>query len=488
MAKWALIIQSSYLFSLYALSLIIGILIPVITPAQTVLISEDINVRSDELYQIVGAADDYIYFFHENSNKIEILVYDKDLRYIRTNVIEFEKRRIFPFGINLLNNDLNFIYFFKDKGSLIMSTRRYNSQLELMTKDTIFVQERAEFTPRYYMAESEDGSKVMIYSFVKNSIIQAHCYDLSTYTLLWSKEIQTEGKLREDLANTIISDSGVGYFISDRSPLGHRKQRLNLEIIRYSQGMQDALSFDIEINELKSDEIKYSYDNTNGFIVVSGLYEEKSNNHLNGLFMLRINTLNPEKRVYNKYPFDKKLEDEIIAELKDKQEGISNLKPVDIILREDGGVLFLSEIQKKHQRYGGIGTESARNPGSRNWTDYYHEDIVLHALYPNGQQHWNLVLHKKQYSQDDDASYSSFFVFKNRSVIRLFFNDEISNNNTVSEYIITGNGSSQRKSVMSTEYQKLRLRFSEAVQLDGRSFVVPSDNGNKINLVKIAYN
>ena len=337
------------------------------------------------------------------------------------------------------------------------------------------------------MSESEDRTKIMIYFFTKNSAINAVCYDLKTSSLVWNKEIHTEGRLREDFSEAIVSNSGVGYFISDRSPTNHRKQRLNLEIIRYSQGLQDPLSFNVEITEIYTQEIKIAYDNENGFIVASGLYTDKANSRQNGLFVLRINTLNPEKRIYQKFPFDPKLENEIIAELKDKQEGILDLKPVEIILREDGGIMLISEIQKVHQRYGGLASAASRNAGNRSWTDYYNEDIVMHSFFPDGSQHWNLVLHKKQYSQDDDAAYSSFFTFKNRSAIRLFFNDEISNSNTVSEYIIAGNGQSHRKSVMSTEYQKLRLRFSSAMQLDGRSFLVPSDSGNKINLVKIAY-
>ena len=456
--------------------------------SQTVLISEDISVRSDEIYQIIGESQERIMFFHESSNRTEILIYDDQLRYIRTNVIELEKKKATPFGISLNEDDLHYIYYYKEKGDLYMIVRRYNSQLELMDKDTVFVNEKADFTPRYYMAESEDFSKVLIYSFEKNSTIHAHCYDLKSFSKMWTKSIHTEGKLREDFSQIIVSNSGVGYFILDRSPLSFKKQRMNLDIIRYSQGMKDPLSFSIEVNQLNSEEAIFTYDNKNGYIVIAGLYAEKTNNRLNGLYMLRVNTLNPEKRVYKKYAFSEELEADIMAESKDKHEGILNLRPVDIVLRDDGGFLVLSEIQKIHQRYGGVGAEPVRNPGNRNWTDYFHEDIVMHTFYPDGRQHWNLVLHKKQYSQDDDGSYSSFFLFKNKSAIRLFFNDEISSSNTVSEYIITPEGRSQRKSVMSTEYQKLRLRFSDALQLDGKSFVVPSDNGNKLNLVKIAYN
>ena len=455
---------------------------------QTVLISEDINVRSDELYQIIGETDDYIYFFHDKSNKTNIHIYDSELRYIRSNELTFEKKRIIPFAINILDGNINFIYYFKDKGQAIMMARQYDSQMALLERDTIFVTERSEFTPRFAISESDDGSKVMIYTVEKNSTIFAHCFDLNSYGYLWYSEIETEGRLRDHFAEALVSNAGAGYFVMNKSPNGFRKQRLELDVIRFSKGLQKPVTFSVAIPEIKSVDEYIVYDNVNDYIVVSGLYGNKPNNRLNGLYALRISVLNPEKRIYQKYPFDKQLENEIIAEEKDKQEGVIDLEPVDIVLREDGGLVLISEIQKTQQRYGGLASaDRGRNPGSRNWTDFFHEDLVMHALFPDGSQHWNLVLHKKQYSQDDNGVYSSYFLFKNRSAIRLFFNDEISSSSTVSEYIITGSGKSQRKSVMSTEYQKLRLRFTDAIQLDGKSFIVPGDSGSKMKLVKVAY-
>ena len=49
---------------------------------------------------------------------------------------------------------------------------------------------------------------------------------------------------------------------------------------------------------------------------------------------------------------------------------------------------------------------------------------------------------KKQYSQDDNAIFSSFFLFQNPRELRFLFNDDIKTENTVSEYIITGSGTS----------------------------------------------
>ena len=45
-------------------------------------------------------------------------------------------------------------------------------------------------------------------------------------------------------------------------------------------------------------------------------------------------------------------------------------------------------------------------------------------MHPDGSNHWEKVLHKKQYSQDDDAAYSSYFLLKTPTALRVIFNDE----------------------------------------------------------------
>ena len=113
---------------------------------------------------------------------------------------------------------------------------------------------------------------------------------------------------------------------------------------------------------------------------------------------------------------------------------------------------------------------------------YTHLDV-----YKRQSLEWSDVLHKKQYSHDDDGMYSSFFLFKNPSKLRLIYNDEISAENTVSEYIVQANGQYQRKSVLSTEYVRLQLRFRDAMQVSSNTFIVPSQRSLRLNLVKVEY-
>ena len=109
------------------------------------------------------------------------------------------------------------------------------------------------------------------------------------------------------------------------------------------------------------------------------------------------------------------------------------------------------------------------------------------AVHPDGTPHWKKVLRKRQYSQDDDAIYSSFFLFKSPEKLRLLFNDEIKQENTVGGYEVTGTGYVERKTVYNTDYQRLKLRFRDGVQVASNECIVPSERNNRLNLVRILF-
>jgi hypothetical protein len=466
---------------------IFSLLCSIFLNAQTVLISDDVNVRSEDVYEIVGEIDQRIFVFLEKQYKTEMLVFDDQLRFIRTNEWEFEKKKVNTVGVNHNRNHINYIYSYREKGNTIVKVRQYNSQLELISNDTIKFIPKTVFPIQFYYTESEDRSKALIFSTDKNKEISAYCYDLNTRSSLWEKTFEFSQNLREDFREVLLTNSGVAYLILDSSPISFKKDKLKIDIIRFSRGMDLPVSFFIEINDLKSIDALFAYDNKNGFLVSCGLYTDKHLSRTNGYYMIRVNALNPENRFFHKQAFRPEVEREIISDAKDKKAGVLDLRAVDFILREDGGILLFNEIVKSYTRYGGLNQSAARSMRDRSWIDYYHEDIVLTSIHPDGKHHWSKVLHKKQYSQDDDGIFSSFFLFKNKSAIHLFYNDEISLSNTVSEYIVTSEGLFDRKSVMSTEYQKLRLRFIDARQLNGRSLIIPSNNASKLNLVKVVF-
>ena len=171
---------------------------------------------------------------------------------------------------------------------------------------------------------------------------------------------------------------------------------------------------------------------------------------------------------------------------KSRAEGISDLYFEKMIIRKDGGIVAIFEERREYERSLYQGRRDFY--GMRFAIDYYYDDMYAIALSPQGESHWQKRLPKKQYSFDDDALFSSFFIFETPSALRIVYNDEIKNENTVSEYVLTGGGLSERRNVLNTNRQDLRLQVSQSLQVSSNDFIIPSVRRNRLKLVRIAYN
>ena len=182
---------------------------------------------------------------------------------------------------------------------------------------------------------------------------------------------------------------------------------------------------------------------------------------------------------------------DVYGRKKNKEKELKDFQVHSIMNRHDGGFLLVGEMDKEYQRrttFNNVNRANRNNNSPlRGWTDYYNEDIILFSVHPDGEEHWREVLYKKQFSQDDGGVFSSFYIFQTPSRLKIIYNDEIKNNNTVSEYVLNPLGQFERNSLLSTEYQNLRLRFRAALQLSNQQLLIPSEKNYNLRLVKIDY-
>jgi hypothetical protein len=186
-------------------------------------------------------------------------------------------------------------------------------------------------------------------------------------------------------------------------------------------------------------------------------------------------------------PFDEKF----LSVLRQKEgadgiKGIADANLQEILLRQDGGIVLVAERYREVQRGASAGRGFFRD-GMRMIIDYYYDDMFVLAIQPNGQIQWKSALHKKQYSQDDDGTFSSYFLMRTPDKMRLFFNDEIKYENTCSEYVLSAAGEFDRNSLLNTLNQSLRLRFRDAMQLTANECLIPSEYRGRLKLVLLRF-
>ncbi|MFK7772010.1 MAG: hypothetical protein AB8F94_07715 [Saprospiraceae bacterium] len=453
--------------------------------SQDVTVSDPITVRSDDTYDFIGKIKNQYLVFHNKGMEFEIKAFDKDLYSTWDKEIELEKRRSTILGIVPSNDDFSVIYTCRKKRKLNLLLSRFSPAANLLDTATIKIYSSL-LTPSLRVIRSEDKTKVLIYHIKEQKKVEVLVYDLETMKILWERKLQPkEMAYYEKYKQFLLSNEGDLFIILQKENRKLQREKHHYEIHQVTADNQYEL-YTIPMQSNLTYDILFSYDNKNKNLTAAGLYSEKNRGRANGYFFLNIPPSNPDNHTLVFEKFDETIVDNLLGKKADIEKGIADLDVQEIVHRLDGGILMILERNRILERGGGMGNGGG-NFNNRSIVDYYFDDVIVFSIHPDGATHWKNVLHKKQYSQGDLAVFSSYFLLKTPSNLRFIFNDEIKPENTVSEYVVKGNGSFERNSVLSTDDQRIQLRFAEALQVGAREFVVPSILRTKMKLIRVTY-
>lgn len=460
-----------------------------IANAQEVSVSKEFNLRNDYSYEILGNVGDHIVLLRDQGLEYSLEVLGNDLSYKKTVEIQFEKSKIELIGVVNRNEKFTIYYSFKDEGKTHISARSYNHKVEPIDTTLLFQEKTKVIKPQFDIAVSEDNSKVLVYNRRDKNELNIIAIDQDSVKVLYDDIISFDVyDLRSDFKEIIINNIGEVFILLNKNNRRGDKEK-NIAEVNYVSPYTDIVeSYQVSLSGIVASDMNIFFDNKKDNILVVGLYHEKNKTASQGYFTAKTSKrqisplvtaeLSPYSTEVLEAVYGKKIEEEL-----------KNFSISDVVFRNDGGFLLITEMNKELARrtyYNGTSRfNTSNNPGL--WKDYYNEHIIMFAIKPSGIEHWAEVLHKKQFSQDDNNIYGSFFMYKSPSRLRLIYNDEIKKNNTVSEYVINPIGEFERNAVLSTDYQDLSLRFRDALQLSPTELLVPSQRNYRLNLVKIKY-
>jgi hypothetical protein len=460
--------------------------------AQRVTVSKEMSIRNDVAYDIIGLVKDNFILYRDKGNERVIEIFDKNMKHLFGREIILDRNRSDVYAIVPQDTAFTIIYGYREKKNYNMRARKYNS-FGVMIDSITFLKDIQDFKIETFQFDvSEDHSKTLLFSTRKNDLFYTYVIDNDEMRVLWRKESKLVGfDVRKDFRAVVISNLGEvnALFEIDNSKYDKETHHMILLGLDSSDDLYENI-FKFE-NKLTVD-LEMDYDDKNKRIIIAGLVSDESEFDASGYFYLSkpIVALEDET-IIKDYDFDLTFLSELYGQKLSKKKRLNDFVTRDIVLRADGGFLLFAEMNKEYYRRsafnGGSRLNSGFNSGSRGWVDIYNEDIIAFSFHPDNTEHWKKILYKKQFSQDDGGVFSSYFLFKTPSRIRLIYNDEIKRNNTVSEYVVDPMGNFERNSLLSTDYQNLKLRFKDAVQVASNILLVPSERNFKLSLVKIEY-
>ena len=463
-------------------------LLPTVLPAQQVLVSDEFSIRENIAYYLLDDQRGNVLLFNDRATKFEVYGFDERLHKQWEKEIELDKKRPEIIDVAPVGGDFCVFYTFREKGHIVVKAHRYNPGADLVDSVTIKDFPNIFYKPGMEVEYSEHKRVALIWSIENQEKLTVMAFHMGRMKLLWEHQLVMDDFLfSRDFKQMLVDNNGNMYLVLEKENRRSKQEEHYLEIFecggaedgqikRYTVNMQNHLTYDV----------KFTFDNLNQSLVAGGLYGDDNTVSTNGLFYLNISHDNPNKQTLVFHPFETEFVNVLLEKDRSKNKGLTEVEVQELVLRRDGGILLIGELAKEFLRGGGSSAYYART-GVRSIVDYYYDDLFLISFHPDGSLHWKDILHKKQYSQDDDAIYSSYFLAKTPSALRLVFNDEIKQDNTVSEYVVRGNGEYDRNAVMNTEQKDLSVRFRDGIQISANAFVAPSERRHKIKLVKVAY-
>jgi hypothetical protein len=463
-------------------------LLPLFAQAQTVTVSETISTRDDDYYKVIPGNRGNVLLFSDKQTKFEVKGFDGNLREKWKKELELDKKRPELIEVVPMGGDFCLFYQFRKKGDPVLKAHHYSSSANLRDSVTLKVLDMLFYTPNYQVVVSEDKKVALIYFVEQSNEFTVFSFHMGRMKLLWETNFTLDNFIfQRDFIQMLVDDGGNMHLVLSRQNRRSRQDEHYLEVFEVGEATQGIHQrYIVPMQGHLTYHALFSFDNMNKCLVAAGLYSGDNFARADGYFFLSVAQSNHDDQVLRFHPFEDDFVNILTEKEKAKNKGLAEVNVQEIVHRRDGGILFAGELNKQFQR--GVVTDNYYSrTAMRPIVDYYYDDLFLVSIHPDGEEHWKTILYKKQYSQDDDAIYSSYFLAKTPAALRVIFNDEIKQENTVSEYIVSGNGDYEHSTVMNTERKELSLLFRDAVQVAANEIIVPSERRSRLKLVKIVY-
>lgn len=485
-----LLLKHMYLSS-SKISLFFIILIPFLGISQEVQISQEFSIRNDYNYNILGRVNDHILLMRDRGFTKELEVFDNELKHLDTKELIFKRRKLNVIGTVTRDSFFTVYYTYRDEGQIWVRARNFDSWGNTIDTSLIanFAISRGISYPQFHT--SKDKKSSVIYSFTNSDRLNVLVVNNDSLKTIWDDEILFDNfDLSNDFKSIVLTNKSEVFVLLDNNNYRRKKDDHNLVMTYLPPESELVIQHLISLKDKLTTDVKLSFDEVNQQVCLVGLFGTKNNQDAEGYFFSITPMFSIQENIRVQF---RQFTSEFVASVyglqRSKERSLKYYRIKDVLLRHDGGFMIQTEMHKSYSRGTRYNPTFYRNDiqNQGGWTDYYHEDMVFISVDPDGEELWKDIFHKKQFSQDDDGIFSSFFTFVSPSMIRILYNDEIKKNNTVSEYVVNPVGVNKRKSVLSTDNQGLSLRFKDALQISNNEIIVPSERSFGLNLVKISY-
>lgn len=456
--------------------------------AQRLDLSPEIPMRSSTEFSIIGRVQDYNLVLLQENDKFQVLAFDEEMSRAWERDIVLERKSTDLLDVVTDGRSIAMYYYYKHRGEVFLQVRRYDERMMLIDSSQIKQFDRRPFSPTPKLYVSQNKQKVAFVNVQSDSKLEIQLYDAQLDSTIIDMVYSPVGfSHRNDFFDFLVDDEGGMHVILTKDNKKIKQAFNRLEVTSFAPNSQNFRQYNLDFQGRLWYDMELTYDNRNQQIIGAGFASTKSGAEAHEVFYLRLPQTESDSNMLVFTPFDPDYLTLLLGRNLDKNIGLSEVDIRQIIPRIDGGVLLVAERNRRYIR--NVNSYYSMYNRSQNavQVDYHHDEVLLFSLHPDGQIHWNEVLHKKQYSQDDDGEYSSFFLMLNRSNLRFIYNDAIQRHTTAYEYVVSPSGQMVRNSLFNTKRYRLMLLMRDACQVSSDAVLIPSEYKSRLKLLQMTF-
>jgi hypothetical protein len=465
--------------------------------AQHVFVSSPsrFNFQSDD-FDLIGRIGDKIFTYTNTSEGYLLNAYNDSMELRAIVALDFFPKKISAAQFFIIDQRIIVFYRAEEKGNILQYAAIMDENARLTQKPIVIDSSKKAWigdnSNLVVIELSGDKSRFGILKFKNNSVIKNIEMQVLDNNLQRLNKKRYTVQNDQDLSARQVEVNGSGavyLLLESKNRYAGKESNLQLWVMDGNNSIVQKKQIPLEGRFASGAHIKL--DKTSNICYLGSFYAAKKTGSIEGAIYAMYQDNAAEPMVFRDIPFSIELRKEATGTVKKKT--FDNFNVNDIIVKNDGGILLISEhntiITRSNYTSPNFGFYSPfyySTMPDASAVEYHYGDIMVLNYDANGAMVWSKFIRKEQVSQNDGGSFSSYGLLNSGGSLVFIFNDYLKYNSGIQLAALDIDGQVQMQR-LDMENTRLNLLPRMAIQTGNREMLIPYFNKSNVGVVRLVF-
>lgn len=383
-------------------------------------------------YDVVGMTGGYLYNYRNSPEGAMLDAFDDSMNKVATIILDFFPNKIYQVKFISYPDKIIILYQALESNKVVQYAALLDEKAHLVNKPIELGSVKTgifgAMKNYFYSSVSEDKKHIFIYTINSKS----KGIELDGKWLDDSLKLQKRGHASFQTDEVVsygelnLSNQGTIYMAA-YTAIGAQNYADQFWILSLPEGENKFTPIQMDLHEKFAASGYMKIDNINNHVYFGGFYSSKKNGTNEGIIYASYDVASGAFQNLKFIPFDEHLTS--AAGERHKNHAFDNYSVKQLIVKNDGGFVMISEIQFVTTRSSympGMGYYSSFYSPYSNTTlvrEYHYNDIMALSYDKDGVRQWSSIIPKEQYSQEDAGTFSSYLLLNSGGSLVFLYND-----------------------------------------------------------------